>query len=248
MPSEPKASKNPVWTEDEHILALDLYLSKKPGQPQKGSREVLELSALLNRLHTKLGTISTSTLRNADGVYMKLMNLKAHDPESLAKGLKGLGRGNHLEEKVWADYGANPQALRQVAGGIRRFIESSAPAAPPVDDEELAPEGRLLFRAHRAYERSLKNRAKKLAGFKAANSGKVFCECCGFDFEATYGARGANFIEVHHQIPVHQLKPGQVLKLADLRLLCSNCHRMIHVRAPMLAVEALRELMTVGIA
>jgi hypothetical protein len=32
--------KNPDWTRDEHILALNLYVSAKPGQPQKGSREV----------------------------------------------------------------------------------------------------------------------------------------------------------------------------------------------------------------
>jgi 5-methylcytosine-specific restriction protein A len=89
----PKAIKNPDWTEDEHILALDLYLSKKPGQPQKGSPQVLALSALLNRLHQKLGTQGEATLRNPDGVYMKLMNLKAHDPEFVAKGLKGLPRG-----------------------------------------------------------------------------------------------------------------------------------------------------------
>jgi hypothetical protein len=28
--------QNPDWTGDEHILALDVYLSAKPGQPQKG--------------------------------------------------------------------------------------------------------------------------------------------------------------------------------------------------------------------
>jgi len=57
-----KVLKNPDWTEDEHILALDLYLSKKPGQPQKRSPEVLELSALLNQLHQKLGTQGEDTL------------------------------------------------------------------------------------------------------------------------------------------------------------------------------------------
>ena len=113
-------SKNPDWTEDEHILALDLYLSKKPGQPQKGSAEVLDLSALLNRLHQKFGTTATTTLRNPDGVYMKLMNLKAHDPESIARGSKGLQRGNQLEAKVWEQFGDRALELHDVAVAMRR--------------------------------------------------------------------------------------------------------------------------------
>jgi len=35
-------------------------------------------------------------------------------------------------------------------------------------------------------------------------------------------------IEVHHLRPVHTMKPGEKTKLADLALLCSNCHRMAH--------------------
>jgi len=60
--------RNPPWSTDEHILALDLYLSCKPDLPQKRSKAVRELSALLNRLHQKLGTQGASTLRNVDGV------------------------------------------------------------------------------------------------------------------------------------------------------------------------------------
>lgn len=235
--------KNPDWTEDEHILALDLYLSKKPKQVQKGSAEVRALSETLRQLHNKLGTSADdATLRNLDGVYMKLMNLKAHDPDSIAKGRKGLSRGNKLEKKVWSDYGADVAKLRQVAAAIRAFIAADIDVSV-VDDDLLAPEGRLLVRVHKLYERRPENRLRKLAKFRAENGGRLFCECCSFDFEAIYGERGANFIECHHQLPVSQLKPKQSLKLSDLRLLCSNCHRMIHVRQPWLTVEALCESM-----
>jgi hypothetical protein len=47
-------ARNPAWNRDEHILALDLYMSCKPKQPQKGSTQVVALSGLLNRLHKKL--------------------------------------------------------------------------------------------------------------------------------------------------------------------------------------------------
>ncbi|MEW9673987.1 hypothetical protein [Ammoniphilus sp. 3BR4] len=38
--------------------------------------------------------------------------------------------------------------------------------------------------------------------------GKVVCLVCGFDFEATYGAHGKDFIEGHHSYP--SLSPGIV--------------------------------------
>jgi len=175
---------------------------------------------------------------------MKLMNLKAHDPEFTAKGQKGLSQGSRLEPQIWAAYQDDPERLRDVATAIRQFIETpgTAPPAEPADDDVLAPEGRLLLRVHRACERSLQNRRRKIESFRRTK-GRVFCECCGFDFERAYGRRGEGFIECHHQTPEHTLRPGVSLKLADLRLVCSNCHRMIHVRPPWLTVEELKQSM-----
>lgn len=173
-------TRNPNWSADEIILALDLYLSSKPKDLQKNSGEVAALSALLNRLHTQLGTAGQATLRNPAGVYMKLQNLKANDPEYLAKGRTGLKSGNQIEKEMWARYGHTPSELHAVAATIRAFIQSdTAPTSNDVvdEDEELAPEGRLLTRVHKSYERSRKNRTKKLAAFRKANANRVFCEC-----------------------------------------------------------------------
>ncbi|WP_405140686.1 HNH endonuclease [Sphaerisporangium sp. NBC_01403] len=51
------------------------------------------------------------------------------------------------------------------------------------------------------------------------------------DFERPYGDCGAGYIECHHVIPLHQAGEG-LTKLADLALICANCHRMIHRRTP----------------
>jgi hypothetical protein len=51
---------------------------------------------------------------------------------------------------------------------------------------------------------------------------------CGFDFAKTYGERGRGFIEVHHNKPLAQAAGTRKLRLADLALVCSNCHAMIH--------------------
>lgn len=34
---------------------------------------------------------------------------------------------------------------------------------------------------------------------------QLACEACGFDFEATYGPRGAGYIECHHVVPLHEI-------------------------------------------
>ena len=246
--SPTSAPRNPDWEEDELVLALDAYLSAKPHDLQKNSPEVAELSALLRKRFDQMGVVGEHTLRNIAGVYMKLQNLKAHDPEYLARGKRGLAAGNRLERLVWERYGEHQKELHHRAQQLRSFIQSSISVGniedePTVVDDTLAPEGRLLVRFHKRYERSATNRAKKLQQFRTANAGRVFCECCGFDFEQVYGSRGAGFIECHHAVPVSKLMPHQKLSLDDLRLLCANCHRMVHVSQPWVSVEELRALL-----
>ncbi|RZK29449.1 MAG: HNH endonuclease, partial [Hymenobacter sp.] len=76
----------------------------------------------------------------------------------------------------------------------------------------------------------------------AAAAGSMACEVCGFDFEAAYGELGAGYIEVHHTKPVHTLAPGTKTKLADLALLCANCHRMAHRRRFPLPLDSIRAI------
>jgi len=240
--------RNPDWEEDELILVLDAYLSAKPQDLQKHSPEVSELSQLLRRRFHQLGVVGAYTLRNVAGVYMKLQNLKAHDPAYLARGKTGLKAGNRLEKDVWHRYEEYPAELHQRAEQLRKFIQSDISVGDVEDellstDETLAPEGRLLMRFHKRYERRSTNRAKKLRQFSADNGGRVFCECCGFDFERAYGSRGKGFIECHHAVPISKLTPTQTLSIRDLRLLCANCHRMVHIAQPWLTVENLKALL-----
>ena len=56
------------------------------------------------------------------------------------------------------------------------------------------------------------------------------CAACGFSFEEQYGAIGADFIPVHHLVPVSLLGSGYELDpITDLIPLCANCHAMAHV-------------------
>lgn len=177
---------------------------------------------------------------------MKLMNFRRLDPRYTETGRVGLQRGGKGEEIVWAEFASDPDKLRDMAVAIR--------AGLPPDDTEVedtsdldsaeAEEGRLLTRLHRRRERNRKLIKRKKVAF-AKSHGRVFCEACGFDFEERYGKRGEGFIECHHIRPVNSLRPGDKTKLNDLRLLCANCHRMVHAKSPWLNLQELIELLTV---
>ena len=72
-----------------------------------------------------------------------------------------------------------------------------------------------------------RKRSKTLRDACIKKYGSV-CYVCGFDFEAHYGPRGHNYIEVHHLNPMANYDEEHSITIDDLRPLCSNCHSMIH--------------------
>lgn len=239
------SGRNPPWTRDELILALDLYLAHEGILPDKKSKEIASLSALLNRLSAKIQPEGSATFRNRNGTYMKLANFRRFDPRFTSQGKKGLSRGNKDEEVVWNEFAGDRQKLQKVAEAIRKEVDSptfETTAYDDLDEVSEAPEGRVLTRVHRTRERNRKLvETKKAKVFRA--SGKLVCEACDFDFEETYGSRGRMFIEAHHTKPVEGLGEEGKTHIDDLALLCSNCHRMIHVSQPWLSVEELRSIL-----
>ena len=87
------------------------------------------------------------------------------------------------------------------------------------------------------YERNPINRKLCLA----ANGYK--CSICGFDFVKKYGKIGEQFINVHHIIPVSEMKTKYMVDpVNDLIPVCPNCHAMLHRKNPPIKPEELREM------
>jgi 5-methylcytosine-specific restriction protein A len=235
--------RNPPWDYDEIIIALDVYKKHFPKVPEKDSKEISELSQTLRSLAVRLGNHVSDNYRNVNGVYMKLMNFKALDPEYMGK---GLASGSRKDKEVFEAYGSDGTSLAEAALAIKGGIKSTE-MIPTVDEPEdilfEAVEGKLLVRTHRTRERNAAIiKKKKEAAYNA--TGQLVCEACGFDFKARYGERGDGFIECHHTSPVSQLKPGQKTKPSDLALLCSNCHRMVHRGKHWLTIDELKALLS----
>ncbi len=121
----------------------------------------------------------------------------------------------------------------------------SVPSLPDIDFSASVSEGERRLVSHLKRER---NRAvveaKKAAVLNS--KGNLSCEVCGFDFSSFYGSLGVGFCEVHHLNPLSGSDEFVTTTLADLAVLCSNCHRIIHRSDPMLSVAELSEVVRNG--
>jgi hypothetical protein len=105
-----------------------------------------------------------------------------------------------------------------------------------IETEITDKEGKKILRKHLVRERS----SKLVSAFKKSLP-SYKCWVCGFDFQETYGKIGEGFIEAHHTIPVSSLDDKEV-SIKDFAAVCSNCHRMIHKRNPMLDWKKLKKI------
>ena len=232
---------NPAWVRDEVILAMDLYVRAGRRQLPAEHQDVILVSELLNRLPIHPLEARDETFRNPNGISMILGNFLGIDPQHRTP---GLGRNNHLHEEVWRDFTERPTTLRQVAEAIERatdFMEEVPVAVnEPLDDEEFQ-EGQLLTRLHltRERNRALVERKREQV---LAETGRLVCEACDFDFARVYGSLGKGFAECHHVVPLSELPGIRTAHLTDLAIVCANCHRMLHRARP---VRTIRELRTV---
>lgn len=131
-------------------------------------------------------------------------------------------------EELWAEH----------VGGVDR-----AAADILIDpDADSFPEGRVLFRLHRLRERNKEviERAKAIA---LKRDGKLARCVCRFDFAAAYGPLGEGFIEGHHTTPLSELTGQTTTSVADIALVCSNCHRMLHRRRPWPTISQLSSIL-----
>lgn len=228
------------WTREEVILACDLLSRNEWRELPRSSPLYQELSEILRAapIHPREGR--PDTFRSASSVRYKVSNIATMHPDFDGTPTRG---GQH-DEPVLLAFLEDPAGMQRETDRIRQQLVAAGhllPASTDVDgDIYEADEGQELFVRHLRRERSRPLRISKLAAVRAAGQ-PVSCEVCGFDFESTYGALGEGFVEVHHRLPLHASGPVTT-RLADLALLCSNCHRMIHRARPWLLPEHLAEV------
>lgn len=113
------SSRNPPWSREELILALDLYLRRWHQGIAVDDPEIVELSGVLNSLPIHPNRPDAKRFRNPNGVYMKLGNFARLDPDYRGEGLT---RGNRLEKSVWDELAGNPVRLKNACNKVRALL------------------------------------------------------------------------------------------------------------------------------
>ena len=230
------------WLDDELILACDLVASNDWRVLEEHDPRVVELSHFLRALPLHPIEQRLPIFRNPNGVARKTADIVSNHPDYPGTPT----RSGDPTRRMIARFLGEPELMHQLAERIREGTSQgdfNGLAGPVEDEDEGASEGRLLIRRHVARERSRSLRDKKIARVLRAG-GTLSCEACGFDFAKTYGERGTGYIECHHVVPLHE-RAADVTRLSDLALVCANCRRMIHARAPWLTPTELGQLISV---
>ncbi len=86
-----------LWTKDELILALNLYLKLPFGKLHSGTPEIMHLAKIIGR--------------NANAVAMRLNNFASVDPYHQQRGIVGLTGGKKQVEPIWLEFINNKDEL-----------------------------------------------------------------------------------------------------------------------------------------
>ena len=215
------------WNWDETVLVLEAHLSG--AVPTEKDQRVVDLTELLPH--------------SSGSVCALLRNFHSLDPEKTS----GAPHVSKTTQCVWDDFSNDPPRLRSVATVLRQQAQEMGGSSWSQDPELMndvaeAPEGKIATRFHIVRERN-PGLVKRKKQRELKRTGRLVCEACGFDFAERYGERGKEFIECHHTKPLSDLKHKTKTHLNDLALLCSNCHRMVHVRQPWLSMKDLVRLL-----
>lgn len=154
-------------------------------------------------------------------------------PDSLA--VHRVSRGPIHDQITWNNMpGSGIRVPPEAAAEIERLWALHLGGSKVVPDQAgltSAKEGWIEQRLARSrYRENGLRDAKIAAAIKAASDRRLRCEVpgCGFCFEEVYGDPGKGFAHVHHLNVLSGSDEPIVTTLADLAIVCANCHAMIH--------------------
>lgn len=142
------------------------------------------------------------------------------------KGLLVAAKGDAINSLLTSEY-----SYYEVLVGSEELL-NTIPERPVIPLEEIVREGRTRTTTHLVYDRSRRLRAAAVEAF--SHNGKLYCDCCNFEFSNYYGNNyGISCIEIYHVKPLFMYEDDDMIRtiaqcLPNLIPVCPNCHRVIH--------------------
>lgn len=116
-----------LWTRDEMILALNLYLKTPFGKMHRTNPQVIELANLIDR--------------SANSVALRLVNYASCDPILTARGISGMKGGRDQCLPYWNEFGENREDLVFESERILAKYQQTNIESKFADDLKDIPEG-----------------------------------------------------------------------------------------------------------
>jgi Zn finger protein HypA/HybF involved in hydrogenase expression len=128
----------------------------------------------------------------------------------------------------WPTYPRSRASVPQsMAPRLLRLFDSARPGAvvglDPLTDVPPAIEG--IARETRVLVRGRSDRLRRLA----LERSRGICSVCATDFTALLDGRAVRILHVHHRTQLSLTKQPRTTRIADLVVVCPNCHAMLHL-------------------
>ena len=121
-----EANPRNLWTEEQTLAALHVYLQLPFGKLHTGTPKIKELAAWIGR--------------TPSAVARKLSNLAGRDPAILASGKVGLTNGSAVDDKIWAHLKANWDQTATLAAEAHDRFAKAYGVEPEAESLERVPE------------------------------------------------------------------------------------------------------------
>ena len=135
-----------LWTEDEVILAINLYCKLPFGKMHNRTPEIKELAKIIER--------------TPDAVARKLGNLASLDPSLQERGIKGLTNNSKLDKIIWNRFYNNWDILpfeseKLLAKFKQKTLEEEITSEPEPLLEGLTREAQVQVRVNQSFFRTM---------------------------------------------------------------------------------------------
>lgn len=204
------------FSRDEVILALDVLFSSHNGRVAVDSKEIADLSDLLNRLPIHPLENRREDFRNITGITRQINLYRT----SCSTGKRDPNVGRAFFDIAF-EYEHRYDELHRIAEAIRKNEHCYSIAFGCSVEDIGFPEGVLLGHLHRAVE------TRDGVGVSAIDA----CEICKLKPALCYNACDG-LLEQHLLIPPTELDGGKKYASECFITVCSNCHTALHHYRP----------------